>query len=228
MLKFSDRLNAITQLGKWIKDFCNQSIFENKVEMSLNTCIQMQHIYNPWHTEAFIRKELWLWTGKLFHESLALLIKQYPDLEVKRAVCQIAVIPGDDLPLDGFSDFLFTILASHHFYCRNINHQHDLLQLLTEQLISIEPKLADNIHWVEKFPKLANNFLVYDKSENISKLSQYLGPNKIIRRKKISLAFIGPNDRHEDFKLLADDIFNFFGRSNYNVRKMYVPEHFAF
>jgi len=228
MLKFSDRLIAITQLGKWIKDFCTRSIFENEAEISLNTSIQKQYIYNQWHTEAFIHKELSLWTGKLSHYSLTLLTKHYSGLEANRSTCQIAVIPGDDLPLDGFSDFIFTILAGHHFYCRNSNHEHDLLQLLTKQLISIEPKLADNIHWVDKFPKAANNFLVYDKSENISRLSQYLGPNKIIRGRKISVAIISPNDSRDQFKLLADDIFNFFGRSNYNVRKIYIPENFPF
>jgi len=228
MLTITDRIKALCELGEWMLDYTHRwPRFNNEYEQLLMTCIRDRFIHNPYHTEPQVMKALTLWANKLSYSSIKSFVDGYSELVPIRAT-HVASIPRDNVPLSGIDDLVCILLAGHHYYCRNLNHEHDLMELLTKQLIIIEPKLSETIHWCSGFPKFVNAYLVSVKTENAT-FSQYLHKRQsLIREQRVSVAIIRPEDSRKDYTLLGNDIFNFFGRSSYNVRKIYVPEQFSF
>jgi len=229
MFSIADRINALSKLGEWMVDVGNRwPMFYNEHEQLLVTCLKERYIFNPYHTESMVLKALKIWAEKLSLTSLKSFLDRYPELNTNQAAYHVASISTEDIPLSGFQDLICILLAGHHYYCRNHNHSQDLLELLTKQLISIEPKFSGFIHWCASFPKSTDAYLISVKSGNPT-LSEYLGKKQsLIRNKRISVAVVGSKDRIEDFELLGNDIFDFFGHSSYNVRKIYIPKQFAF
>jgi len=84
---------------------------------------------------------------RLSSGSLLELNAKYPRLAENRTERNVAVVAELNVPLAGFQDLIMVLLAGHHFFGRNVNHEHDLLQMLTHQLISIEPEFENFIHW---------------------------------------------------------------------------------
>jgi len=225
MKEVQKRIDDLILLGTWLEEFCGNYPNGNTEFVSL---IRAQHFYNSWFIETFVLKTLEQWAKRLSAGSFEGMLDKYPDLKDGRQQHSVAVIPEENMPLAGIHDLISIVLTGHHFYCRNVNHEHDLLKYVTQYLISIDAEIKDYIHWCENFPKYCNTYLVFAKSGHSATFKSYFeNKHSLIRQKRISVGIIGPSDTKDDFTLFAKDIFAFFGISSYNVRKIYFPQGFA-
>ena len=218
------RIKGLTKLGDWLREFCGKHpIGDEELAVKLHT----QQIHNPWLIEPFGVKALNLWAKRLAPESLYSYVSKFSRLQDKRQEKHVAVIPEEIIPLAGMHDLIAVLLAGHHFYCRNVNHEHDLLQFLTDKLISFEPELKEFIHW-GAFSKKVDTYLLHSKPGNDTAfLSYFEQKHSLIRQKRISIGIVSDTDGTNDFKRFGSDIFTFFGLGNFSVRKIFVPRNFS-
>jgi hypothetical protein len=218
------QIKTLAALGDWLKNFCR--VYPGG-DNDLSVLVRSQHIYNPWLTEEFVLKALNFWSVKLSKESLETTCEKYPN-SGNSFPRHVAVVPQANVPLAGLHDLIAVLLTGNHFYGKNLNHENDLLQTITNKLISIEPDLHNTIHWVPNFPKNIDSYLVFTKPEKESTLSSYFKTRRIlIREKQISIGIVSPDDDASVYQQFAKDIFLFFGLSDYCIRKIFVPQGFS-
>ena len=71
--------------------------------------------------------------------------------------------------------------------------------------------------------------LAYKSDSKFNLMEKYLSKYpKLIRPNTNSIAIINGHENNEELSLLGKDIFNFFGLSNRNVSKLFVPENYNF
>jgi Predicted acetyltransferase involved in intracellular survival and related acetyltransferases len=140
----------------------------------------------------------------------------------------VVVIPEENVPFAGMHDLITVLLTGHHFFAKNTDHRNNLLQFITDLLISIEPEFSEYIHW-NNVPKEADAYLVHARPENEATFASYFGTrNSLIRGKRIAVGVVSPDDNAAVFKQLGEDIFTFWGLSPFCVRKIFIPAKFPF
>lgn len=225
MDQLQKRIDVLIKLGDWITDFLAKY---PKTDEAFAPILKTQSIYNPWLIEPFVLMALKQWADKLTSEFLGTYVHAYPELMQDRIQRHVAVIPQENIPFAGMNDLIAVLLRGHHFYARNVNHSNDLLQYITAKLTAIDPSLANVIHWNVGF-KEADTYLLYAKPGNDSVVQSYFANKRsLIKQNRISVAVIANNDGTNEFDKLGEDIFTFFGLSNYSVRKLFVPKTFSF
>lgn len=228
MIPLADRCEILVKLGENINRFLGKYPEIDEGWEGLNFLAKEQQLYNPWFIEAFVLKALGQWAEKLSRESLRETLEKYPYLTKVRQPRHVAVIPEENVPLAGFHDLICVLLTGNHFYCRNLNHEHDLLKFLTDRLVDIDSGFSENIHWCQKFPEEVDTYLVFAKSGNSMTLKSYFEKkHSMIRQKRISIGILDTSGSSADFKLFATDIFSFFGLTSQSIRKIYIPKGFS-
>ncbi len=233
MISLEKRIEALVELGLWLKSYETSKAQHvnneaDSIFFEFNKIVRNQHIYNHWLIEQFVDKAIGYWAERLSRESINWFTARYTDLQHKHSTIDVAVIPQQNIPLAGFHDAICIWLAGYRFFAKNINHELYLLQYITNKLIDLEPALNDLICWVDTFPKTINAYLVHSKPNENEVLKQYFSSKRcLIRQKRISVAVLLPNFTCTEIAALSGDILDFFGQSNHNVRKIYVPTGFS-
>lgn len=231
MISLESRIDALAKLGNWFKNYINwkaQSIHEdNNHWTEFDTIVRNQHIYNQWLIEPIVVKAIGYWAERLSYQSIRLFTDRYPELETNKPTISVVVVPQHNIPFAGFHDAVCIWLAGHRFIARNTNHELDLLKRITQQLITIEPAFNEMISWVETFPKTTDAYLVHSKPKDTALKQYFSAKRSLIRSKRISVAVLSPDFTSKEIEELSGDILDFFGQSDHNVRKIYVPANFS-
>lgn len=229
MVSLPRRIEVLSNLGTWLEGFVKSYPDSDEPDAyELATAITKAHHYNQWIIEAFVLKALSYWAIRLSASSLEQFVRKYPDLGKDAVIKDIAVIPEENMPLAGFHDFICVLLSGNRFVSLNANHREDILWFISTKIISMEPGLADFISWHEHLPQKIDKYLVHAKIWGSTTWREYLQKkNSLIRNQRIAVAVITSEDQPADFELMGSDIFEFFGQSPHNVRKLYVPEFFT-
>ena len=120
-------------------------------------------------------------------------------------------------------------MTGNVFIAKNTANDNKLLELLGEILIDIEPEFKDRIFFIEERLKDFQGVIANDFKINPQYFYKYFSKYPhIIHRRKYSSAIILNDDSDEIIRNLARDIFTYFGRTLYNVTKIYIPEKFKF
>ena len=229
MISLKKKLEVFSLFQLWLEQFLNNWSGNalNRQDLFVSNIQSARH-YNQWIVEPFVIKCLEQWVKRLTPESLFAFIDKYPEVEYIKQQKTIAVIPKENVPLDGLHDLICVLLAGHKFVGRNFNHTSDLVWYLSQKLIDIEPSFNDSIFWYEKLPKNVDKYLVYANLYGSNAWKEYLSKkDSLIRNQSISLGVITSEDDIDDYELLGCDISDYFGQSSYNVRKLFVPESFT-
>ena len=232
MISLEKRIDALAQLGSWLSGYgtwkTQNTGTGNDQWSAFDSFVRKQQLYNQWLIEPFVEKAIGYWAERLTLQSLQTFANRYPELGTTHPPIDVAVIPQQFIPLAGLHDAICIWVAGHRFISRNSNHEHDLLKFLSEQLIAIEPGFEELVIWSEVFPKSTNAYLLHSKPEENPTMFQYFSSRKsLIRSKRISVAVLFPDYTPHEINALSGDIMDFFGHSNHNVRKIYVPSNFS-
>ena len=231
MISLERRIEALVKLGSWLKNYGiwkAQNVHEDNSQWTeLDMIVRNHHIYNHWLIEPFVEKAIEHWAERLSFPSIQLFANRYPELENKQPTISVVVIPKKNIPLAGLHDAVCILLAGHCLLARNTNHELDLLKCITHKLITIEPAFEELICWVDTFPKSTDAYLVHSKPEEDAAIKQYFSAKcSLIRSKCISVAVLKTDFKSQEIEALSGDILDFFGQSDHNVRKIYVPANF--
>lgn len=218
-MQLKQRINAFVKLGEFLRKI--------EVETEAEKVLKKAQAENGWFTQENIKFALKSWSEALSEENLQQWVSNYKIEETTPKA--IAVVMAGNIPLVGFHDFISVLITGNKVLTKLSSTDKTLLPFLANYLISIEPEFKNYIEFTEG--KLENfDAVIATGSNNTARyFDYYFGkyPN-IIRKNRNSVAVLTANETDADLKLLADDIFTYFGLGCRNVSKLYVPENYDF
>ena len=210
------------QLGKMLQQ-------PEVVRQHFDSILPLQYQQNPWFTPFFVRRAIENIADALDEKNILAFVDQYQDepLHFNQGK-KIAVIPADNTPLDNFFD-LFHILISGNTYIGKLPaNDRLLLPAIAQLLIGIEPTWKERILFAPKHAGF--DAIIADcTDEKTNILQKYFEKYPhIIRNKRSSLAILTGKETDEELRLLAEDIYLYFGLGNQSVTKLLVPKDYDF
>lgn len=228
------RINAFVSLGEFLGHFANHEstqkkdlTVDNKFYDAMPNIMQTAKIHNGWFTLNNLQYTFANWSKVLTADNLKEWSSDY-NLPVKNPKT-VAVVMAGNIPMVGFHDFLSILLAGHIAHVKLSSNDNKLLPFLTEFLISKDPSLKESITFTDG---QIENFdaVIATGSDNTARYFDYYFRKKpnIIRRNRNAIAVLTGKESEEDLKLLADDIFRYYGLGCRNVAKLFVPKGYDF
>ncbi|MBQ5404663.1 MAG: hypothetical protein IIU11_09925, partial [Bacteroidales bacterium] len=194
--------------------------YKNDVE-NLKNIIKDYHNYNGWFEEKFVKMQLISLANMLNEKDLTAFEVKYGQGTLSEK--KVKIIAAGNIPLVCFHD-IFCILSSGKKCVIKFSQKDKLLPyLVTEILKHINPELTDRII-EEKDTKENFDAIIATGSNNSSRYFEYYFAKypHIIRHNRNSVAVITGEETAEDYKLLAEDIFAYYGLGCRSVSKIYV------
>jgi len=219
---FSDNIQSFKQLGQRLAS-------PQWVENTFGATIERQYRENSWFTPEFCRYALSAISKMLASGALEAYYARYkdtaPDVAPRK---RVAVISAGNIPLAAFHDF-FCILVSGNDYQGKLSSQDQyLLPVLAEELTRIAPEFGDRISFVEKIADF--DAVIATGSNNSARYFDYYFSKfpHILRKNRNSVAVLNGHETEEELRLLADDIYLYFGLGCRSVSKIFVPKGYDF
>lgn len=208
-----------------INSFGNQleMLLEKKdfleAENPLLTSIRLARYNNPWFTEEAVCSRLKYIALWLKTENFNFLFKKNP--------ANIGVISEERFPLEEFASLIYILLSGNFAYYKSNEKSDKVLKHLIEWMVQEIPGFKDKIVFCERFPAKIDNYYISSREEKPElEKSYFLAKNVLFEARRQSVAIISGNENDDELKLLAGDIFNFFGQASANVKKLFIPENF--
>jgi hypothetical protein len=216
-MTLTERLQAFTALGEALQAFTPNQ-FQDITYRAGNA--------NPWFDEQNVTNAFNGIIHLLDKENLQDWLFSYDLSQVRPQ--KVGVVMAGNIPMVGFHDMLCVLLAGHHLYAKLSSDDTYLMQLLADQLIRIEPRFENKIHFVERLNDV--DAVIATGSDNTSRYFEYYFSKKphIIRRNRTSLGLLSGQETSEELKALGNDIIQYFGLGCRNVSKVFVPEGYSF
>jgi len=235
-MTLTDKIDAFTTLGKYLKQFTVSGFMENPELKYLNTrfakntldLIKDVHLNNPWFIPEFITHSLNSLAIALEEKNIIHWLSEYPEMgKKKNKPMNIGVIMAGNIPLVGFHDFISILLSGNTITARLSTKDDKLLPALSAILNDIHPGFRELVSFEEVLQK-DTDAVIATGSDNSARYFEYYFRNKphIIRRNRNSTAILTGSESGTELKLLAEDIFLYFGLGCRNVSKLYLPANY--
>ena len=219
---FQDNIQTFKQLGQRLAN-------PQWVETTFGATIERQYRENSWFTPEFCRYALTAIAKMLAPEALDTYYACYKDVAPSNDPRKrIAVISAGNIPMAAFHDF-FCILVSGNDYQGKLSSQDKyLLPVLAKELAEIEPHFAERISFVEKIADF--DAVIATGSDNSARYFSYYFDKypHILRKNRNSVAVLDGSETEEELRLLADDIYLYFGLGCRSISKLFVPKGYDF
>jgi hypothetical protein len=233
-MTLEQKKNIFIALGKFLSQFStkenskNTSVLHNDLFFKdFEDLIQLSQSHNGWYTTENVLFSIASWAEALTFENLDKWLSAYNFDEV--APKTVGLILAGNIPLVGFHDFICVLISGHSVLVKTSSNDQHLLPFLAKYLIALEPKLANQITFVEG--KLENfDAVIATGSNNTARYFDYYFKDKpnIIRKSRNSVAVLNGSESKEQMIALGEDIFRYFGLGCRNVSKLFIPKGYNF
>jgi hypothetical protein len=220
-MTIQERLGAFATLGQYLLDSRHATERAGWTEAA-------QHA-NTWFTPEAVGQSLRaLATQYLTPAALTAWAEQYPTLGTARPRRNVGLILAGNLPAVGFHDLLCVLVAGHRALIKPSSQDTVLMQALVGTLLRLEPRLAEQVDWVERLN--AAEAVIATGSDNSARyFEHYFGQKPhLIRKNRTSVAVLRGTETTADLHALGTDVLTYYGLGCRNVSKLYVPEGYRF
>ncbi|MFI5149528.1 MAG: acyl-CoA reductase [Bacteroidia bacterium] len=231
MMELQERIDAFEKLGLFLSETGMEkyTLLGSEQEILKRLLPQVQ-AHNAWFTPSGINAAIGGIAKSLTRENLEKWIVRYKaDWSKQGKNKQVAVIMAGNIPAVGFHDFVAVLLAGHKFIGKVSSDDNLLIPFFAAVLLQIEPRFKTNIEFTDGTVK-AMDAVIATGSNNTSRyFDYYFGKYPhIIRKNRHSVALINGQETKEDWAMLGNDIFQYYGLGCRNVSKLLVPEGYKF
>jgi len=225
-MNLNDRILAFAELGEHLGLINLRTKQEINIEQFKNV-IRQASLNNEWFTQKNILFSVKSIAENLKKENLNKWLANYPQLQNYKTGKNVAVIMAGNIPLVGFHDLLSILITGHKAVVKLSSKDDVLLKGIAELLFSINPEFKNYIYFTDERLKNFDAVIATGSNNSAQYFEYYFGkyPN-IIRKNRNSTAVLTGNETEKELKLLADDIFQYFGLGCRNVSKLYIPDDF--
>ncbi len=218
------RIETFVKFGNFIKAFLeeNNKGIPRNTNNSLALTIKKSYIKNKWFIEKNILFTLSAFANILTQENIEKWLKPYKINENKAK--RIGVISAGNIPAVGLHDMISVLISGHTYIGKLSSKDNLLLPQIAKILTDINKEFENKIFFKDKLENF--DAIIATGSNNSSRYFDYYFSKypHIIRKNRNSVAIINGNETEAELKLLADDIFMYFGLGCRNVSKIFIPE----
>lgn len=222
-MNLNQRIRAFHNLGEYLRAFGESKENDSRFEALENILLKAK-AHNQWFTVESSKLSLSAWANELTEKRLGAWTAPYNigDTVPKK----VGIIMAGNLPLVGFHDLLSVLISGNKALVKLSKDDSQLMPFIIDTLLEIEPQFKGFIEIIERLEK--PDAVIATGSNNTARYFEaYFGghPN-IIRKNRNSVAVLSGSESAEELKLLADDLFMYFGMGCRNVTKLYLPKEF--
>lgn len=221
MIDLSQRIAALDQLGNWLTEVLEDPSHPKRTE--LDQKISLAFHKNGWFTEAEVKHALGYWGKHLQRLLIETWLSEYP-IQPKSSRRVMLILAGN-IPMVGMHDVVSTLLSGNKALIKCSSSDAILLPYLMEQLITLQPKLAEDIQMIEGIEKTFDAVLATGSNNSSRYFETYFSHvPRVIRRNRTGVALLDGTESKEDLNGLMADAFTYYGLGCRNVTKLYLPE----
>lgn len=218
------RVLGLNKLSGYIKEFLAKNSEEyNESDLEFQQVLKKSEIENPWFTIDNQKYALKQWSELLSRENINEWLQSYsPSKTVKK----VGLILAGNIPLVGFHDVISVILSNHIPLIKLSSKDRLMLPFLLKKWSEFSEETIE----YELVERLENfDAVIATGSNNTARYLEYYFKNhlSIIRKNRTSIAVLKGDETEDELKLLAHDIFQYFGLGCRNVTRIFVPQDFV-
>ncbi len=225
------RIQSFVELGNQIQNILNKRTDAlSPVCRTLQLDIKNAENKNIWFTRDNILYALQGIAHMLEKKTLEQWLSAYPlQNNQPESPKTVSVVMAGNLPFVGFHDFMCVLLSGNVFLGKLSSQDTILPVKLAELLIEIEPAWKSHIRFTEERISGFDAVIATGSNNSARYFEYYFGKYPhIIRKNRSSVAILSGNESDSELRLLADDIFLYFGKGCRNVSKILVPRNYNF
>jgi hypothetical protein len=181
---------------------------------------------NPWFTHQYITLALNSFKQEFLNEEkLTPWLSQYDEIRDRK---KIGLILAGNIPAVGWYDVLCTFLSGHTSVIKFSEKDKVIIPFLLSKLCELCPSASAYFEIIERLTEY--DAVIATGSDNTSRyFKSYFGHRPhIIRQNRNGIGVLNGSENEEDFILLGQDIFTYFGLGCRNISKVYVPRNYNF
>lgn len=211
-----ERLELLLRLGRYME--ADEAAWQDAKQRAV--------LANPWFTEEAISISV----QNIIREFLQRdkLERWLAGYSLPASGKKVGIIMAGNIPLVGFHDFLCGFISGHILYLKLSSKDEVMLRHVVDVLCDWAPALRETI-FIAELLKNCDAYIATGSNNSARYFEQYFArfPH-IIRRNRTSVALLDGTETDEELKLLADDIFLYYGLGCRNVTQLWVPEDYDF
>ncbi|MCI3936359.1 acyl-CoA reductase [Chryseobacterium aahli] len=215
---------GLIKLSDYIKSYLaenNEDFNENDSEFE--SVVKKSEIENPWFTIENQKYALKQWSDLLTEDNLKSWLSNYSPSKISK---KVGLILAGNIPLVGWHDVISVVLSNHVPLIKLSSKDKQMIPFLLKKW----KEFSDNELEYEFVERLTDfDAVIATGSNNTARYLEYYFKNhlSIIRKNRTSVAVIKGDETEEELKLLAQDIFQYFGLGCRNVTRLFIPEDFV-
>ncbi len=212
MLSAERRIELMSRLGEYLGSPNDE--WNNHVQRATHA--------NAWFTEGHIDIAVKNIVSHLLQRSLLeawVALYNLPVAQPKK----VGIVMAGNIPLVGFHDFLCAFMSGHYVMIKLSSKDSVLLTAIIDKLTEWEPLVKEQVT-ISELLKGCNAYIATGSNNSARYFEAYFKKYPhIIRRNRTSVAILDGTETGEELKLLADDIFSYFGLGCRNVTQVCLP-----
>lgn len=215
---------GLIKLSEYIKSYLEKKNEDfNETDFEFESVIKKSEIENPWFTIENQKFALKQWSDLLTEDNLKPWLSNYtPSKTIKK----VGLILAGNIPLVGWHDVISVVLSNHIPLIKLSSKDKQMIPFLLKKW----KEFSENEIEYEFVDRLTDfDAVIATGSNNTARYLEYYFKNhlSIIRKNRTSVAVIKGEETEEELKLLAQDIFQYFGLGCRNVTRLFIPDDFV-
>ncbi|OCK50003.1 acyl-CoA reductase [Chryseobacterium sp. CBo1] len=214
---------GLNELSGYIKDFLTRNPEDySEIDVEFEQVLKRSEIENPWFTIDNQKFALKQWSELLTVDNINNWLTEYSPSKISK---KVGLILAGNIPLVGLHDVISVILSNHIPLIKLSSKD----RLMIPFLLKKWKEFSDEEIKFEFVEKLVDfDAVIATGSNNTARYLEYYFKNRlsIIRKNRTSVAVLKGDEKEDDLKLLANDIFQYFGLGCRNVTRVFIPEDF--
>lgn len=215
---------GLIKLSDYIKSYLSKNTEDfNENDSEFESVVKKSEIENPWFTIENQKFALKQWSDLLTEENLKSWLSNYSPSKTKK---KVGLILAGNIPLVGWHDVISVVLSNHIPLIKLSSKDKQMIPFLLKKW----KEFSENEIEYEFVERLTDfDAVIATGSNNTARYLEYYFKNhlSIIRKNRTSVAVIKGDETEEELKLLAQDIFQYFGLGCRNVTRLFIPEDFV-
>jgi hypothetical protein len=223
-MNIESRVLGLSKLSAYIKEFlAKNSEYYNENDVEFQQVLKKSEIENPWFTADNQKFALTQWSDLLTQGNINEWLQNYSPSKTRK---KVGLILAGNIPLVGLHDVISVILSNHIPLIKLSSKDKTMLPFLLKKWSEFSEETID-FEFVERLENF--DAVIATGSNNTARYLEYYFKNhlSIIRKNRTSIAVLKGDETEEELKLLAHDIFQYFGLGCRNVTRIFIPQEFV-
>ncbi len=217
-------------LGQIFKSAANGSDcgFDTYVS-ALNDAVIPAMGANGWFSSDFVKMQFLSLAEMLQEDSVMAFSKKYSLDSVPLSDKKVKIIAAGNIPLVCFHDIFCVLSAGFRLVLKPSSKDKVLPMTVLEILKNLAPDISARIE-VEDEQRIDFDAIIATGSNNSGRYFDYYFAKypHIIRRNRSSVAVLSGSESEKDYRLLAEDVFAYYGLGCRSVSKIFVPQGYNY